>query len=91
MKHTHHTTTNPSTKTCSTQIPGIVGLRVVLFLCGWLGVKVRGPLAGDLSLLPTRGFCSAEACLYLLSYLIVLNVVFNWKNVSNFIPSLFLL
>lgn len=64
MKHAHNTTTNPKHQT-------------LLYSNNWgSGAKescfcVHGPL-----LLP-HGFCSAEACLYLLSSLIVLDLVFK--------------
>lgn len=83
MKHAHNTTTNPKHQSLLYPNSWGSGAKEACFC-------VHGPLAGARPLLLPHGFCSAEACLYLLSSLIVLDLVFKLKKKINFIPSLFL-
>lgn len=73
MKHAHNTTTNPKHQSLLYPNSWGSGAKASCFC-------VHSPLAGARPFLLPHGFCSAEACRYLLSSLIVL----------NFIPSLFL-
>lgn len=75
MKHAHNTTTNPKHQTLLYPNSWGSGAKEACFC-------VHGPLAGACPLLLPHGFCSAEACLYLLSSLIVLDLVFKLKKKS---------